>query len=83
MVESQTSIAAKPTPSADGSDIRTNLPLIKRFTVEIDVTNKELKLFIDGEEAEFTTSPDASALERLFFMLLTTVKQKINFWRKN
>ena len=83
MVELQTSIAAEQTISNDGRGIRVNSPDIKRFTVELDTSNKELKLFIDGEMHEFTTSPDVFALERLFFTLLTTIKQKINFWRTN
>ena len=83
MVELQTSIAAEQTISNDGRGIRVDSPDIKRFTVELDTSNKELKLFIDGEMSDFTTNPDAFALERLFFTLLTTVKQKVNFWRKN
>jgi hypothetical protein len=47
------------------------------------MTNKELKLYIDGETNDFTTNQDVYALERLFFTLLTTIKQKINFWRTN
>jgi hypothetical protein len=83
MEKIQTSVAAEQTTNNDGRGLQVNSPDIKRFTVELDMTNKELKLYIDGKTNDFTTNQNAYALEKLFFTLLTTVKQKINFWRTN
>ena len=83
MVELQTSTAAEQTVSTDGPGIRPAFSDTKRFTVEFDKNNKEIKLFADADELATFTHADPYHLEKLFYNLLTTVKQKLTFWRNN
>ena len=52
---------------------------ITRFSVELNKTTKQIKMFVDSKEEFTMTMDDHTRLEKIFNTVLNTVKQKLTF----
>ncbi len=83
MVAEQTTIDTEVKTTDQGSRLDLNDGNIERFSVEIDRDSKQIKLFVGTKTNDVITMDDHTRLERIFNTLLSTVKQKITFWKVN
>ena len=83
LVAEQTTIDTEVKTTDQGSRLDLNDGNIERFSVEIDRDSKQIKLFVGTKTNEVITMDDHTRLERIFNTLLSTVKQKITFWKVN
>ena len=83
MVAEQTTIDTELKTTDQGSRLDLNDGNIERFSVEIDRDSKQIKLFVGTKTNDVITMDDHTRLERIFNTLLSTVKQKITFWKVN
>ena len=83
MVAEQTTIDTEVKTTDQGSRLDLNDGNTERFSVEIDRDSKQIKLFVGTKTNDVITMDDHTRLERIFNTLLSTVKQKITFWKVN
>jgi len=83
LVAEQTTIDTEVKTTDQGSRLDLNDGNIERFSVEIDRDSKQIKLFVGTKTNDVITMDDHTRLERIFNTLLSTVKQKITFWKVN
>ena len=83
LVAEQTTIDTELKTTDQGSRLDLNDGNIERFSVEIDRDSKQIKLFVGTKTNDVITMDDHTRLERIFNTLLSTVKQKITFWKVN
>ena len=83
LVAEQTTINTELKTTDQGSRLDLNDGNIERFSVEIDRDSKQIKLFVGTKTNDVITMDDHTRLERIFNTLLSTVKQKITFWKVN
>jgi len=53
------------------------------FSVELNKDAKQIRLFVNSKPVEIITMDDHTRLQKVFDTLLSTVKQKITFWKVN
>jgi len=83
LVAEQTTVSVELKTTDQGSNIDLNDGNVQRFSVEIDRDSKQIKLFVGTKAEDVITMDDHTRLERIFNTLLSTVKQKITFWKVN
>jgi len=83
MVAEQVTVDHKLRTNDHGSGLGLTDGNTKRFSVEIDRDSKQIKLFVGTKPEDVITMDDHTRLERIFNTLLSTVKQKITFWKVN
>jgi len=83
LVAEQTTIDTELKTTDQGSRLDLNDGNTERFSVEIDRDSKQIKLFVGTKTNDVITMDDHTRLERIFNTLLSTVKQKITFWKVN
>jgi len=83
LVAEQTTIDTELKTTDQGSRLDLNDGNTQRFSVEIDRDSKQIKLFVGTKTNDVITMDDHTRLERIFNTLLSTVKQKITFWKVN
>jgi len=83
LVAEQTTIDTEVKTTDQGSRLDLNDGNTERFSVEIDRDSKQIKLFVGTKTNDVITMDDHTRLERIFNTLLSTVKQKITFWKVN
>ena len=83
LVAEQTTVSVELKTTDQGSNMDLNDGNVQRFSVEIDKDSKQIKLFVGTKAEDVITMDDHTRLERIFNTLLSTVKQKITFWKVN
>lgn len=83
LVAEQTTVSAELKTTDQGSNMDLNDGNVQRFSVEINRDSKQIKLFVGTKAEDVITMDDHTRLERIFNTLLSTVKQKITFWKVN
>ena len=83
LVAGQTTVTTELKITDQGSNLDLSDGNKKRFTVEIDRDSKQIKLFVGTKANDIITMDDHTRLEKIFDTLLSTVKQKITFWKEN
>lgn len=83
LVAEQTTASVELKTTDQGSNMNLNDGNVQRFSVEIDRDSKQIKLFVGTKAEDVITMDDHTRLERIFNTLLSTVKQKITFWKVN
>ena len=83
LVAERTTVDTELKTTDQGSRLDLNDGNVQSFSVEIDRDSKQIKLFIGTRESDVITMDDHTRLERVFNTLLSTVKQKITFWKVN
>jgi len=83
LVAEQTTVSVELKTTDQGSNMDLNDGNVQRFSVEIDRDSKQIKLFVGTKAEDVITMDDHTRLERIFNTLLSTVKQKITFWKVN
>jgi len=83
LVAEQTTASVELKTTDQGSNMDLNDGNVQRFSVEIDRDSKQIKLFVGTKAEDVITMDDHTRLERIFNTLLSTVKQKITFWKVN
>jgi len=53
------------------------------FSIELNREAKQIRLYVNSKAVETITMDDHTRLDRIFNTLLSTVKQKITFWKVN
>lgn len=83
LVAEQTTASVELKTTDQGSNMDLNDGNVQRFSVEIDRDSKQIKLFVGTKAEDVITMDDHTRLEKIFNTLLSTVKQKITFWKVN